>query len=98
MATIEDIKTLYSSHEEAGKAYYDQFRAERAQKVLNNETTIESETELSLHLKDVKQELLSGDWRKANIILCRLPANVFCPMDILVKMKSDFDTYIKNNF
>ena len=63
MATIEDIKTLYSSHEEAGKAYYDQFRAERAQKVLNNETTIESETELSLHLKDVKQEMLSGDWR-----------------------------------
>lgn len=98
MATLEERKTEYNTHKNAGYDFYNSVRAQLSLDMESLSVTEEQASVIANKLKRVKDELLSGDWKSALIEVHNVLPNIHLSSTRLEDIKTEIQDYITNNY
>jgi len=98
LSAIEAIKSAYAAHEVAGKEFYADVRADLANKAITAEITYNDAYNIEQSLRDVKENILTGDWKTAQYHMTLVTVAAPLTQDIYDSIKDPIDDYITNNY
>lgn len=98
MATLTERKLEYDLHKSEGYSFYNTIRSQLSLDMEGGSTTDAEANEISKRLREVKNELLSGDWKSALLEINKVLPNIHLTEVKLSEIKTGIQDYITNNY
>lgn len=95
---LECTKRTYKQRESDGKEYYNGLRSQLYLDIVNGTYTPAEAFALEQHLKDVKENIVTGNWLTGQSICSALPLSGIFTQELKESIMLDIDTYVNNNY
>lgn len=88
----------YEEREKDGHDFYGGYRADLYMKILSEEITPTDAFLVEQHIKDLKDELITGNWLTAQNVSLGLPLSGIYDQTLKDDIQAGIDNYITNNY
>ncbi len=98
-ATLQSLyEGKYNDRTEDGANYYNEFRTAVYLKILNETYTPTEAFLLEIHVKDLKEELTTGNWLTAQNVNTNLALSGIYTQAMKDELQSTIDAYVTNEY